>query len=453
MKQFARWTFERPPFKAKKGLAIGAIRLLTFILTLSIALPEARLGSQGLVYPQPFWNVGMVGLPFLFEIIIILISIVFLFGLATREISLEPKWSTKMFCWMSIFVAFSIPLSAWLDLEQRGAAFGQMRMTFESLAIFLVASHIPWDLKDLRRIVSLVILAAGFNGSIILLSYLDPEIVPLPVLVLPGQLYARYGGIFSQPARASLLLTVGLASLLTLITQNRMASLWSLLARVGGLLLCVLLVAALLLAQTRASYLAVAMIVVMLATERGRKVTGWRVGRIVVLCLIIGTIFLAVLPDDTVAIGLSRVGPQGALEDEVALYRGNIWLLSLELMLHYPLGVGFDTTWALVGFPHAHNQFLQWGVMFGIPALFILLYFIYRLYHELSTGIEKSDSFKGAMLYAVRLTITAYLISSLFEPFFVTPVGFWFWLMAGIGVAPHLCQTDSEVPLSLWASN
>lgn len=132
------------------------------------------------------------------------------------------------------------------------------------------------------------------------------------------------------------------------------------------------------------------------------------------------------------------------IDNQLGSSRIEIWKISLELILKYPLfGVGTDNlkdgitnnltqtsrefirrTESLID--KAHNEYLQIAVTIGIPALFIYLAFLATI-----TLPKLKDIFKREKTFLILSIIISYLVQAFFN-ISVIGVAPLFWIVLGI---------------------
>jgi O-antigen ligase len=412
--------------QSKVGFTPTILRYLVFLLVFSFWLPELRIGLSGLVYPAP--TVGFtptVGLPWVFEIIILLMLPIFFSGILLGEISFKLDWRLIWVFLMAMIAFAVIPLSYIYGFTEGPAAFGHKRFTFESLALFLVASNVTWRERDLRTIVWLFIGAAAFHSFIGILGLFNINVLPIPILFIGID---RYAGLFSQPSRLSLFIGMGLTLAFTLWIQGKKLSPKEIIIYFSFILICF---AGLVLSQTRSAILAFAIVLICSTYAIGKKahkVTG----TLIALSFVVACMVIFLLLSNFWPMLLERWGP-GALRYEETLARGYIWPKVLVAILDHPLGTGYDNTYAVFheNLAHAHNIFLQWGFMFGIPGLILLFYLLRKLSRQVKL-VESKDAEGKNYYIAIKWAIIMFLLSGMTEPYFHTNLGICFWLFAGV---------------------
>jgi len=421
------------------GFVTKIIRALVFLLVFSFWLPELRVSFKGFFYPPPSLELGYrVGLPWVYEIIIITISLFLIFGILNREIHLKNDWFFKFVWWMTCIALFVVPLSRFFELQEGDAAFGHLRVTLESLALFLVVSHINWRKKDLWLIIILFIGGTVFNALIAILATYTPGLLFLPANLIPQAEYFQVAGLFSQPSRQSLFLSMGFilgASLLV----NRESSVLSPIQVIGLMFLISVLSIGMALAQIRTSYVSIPL-ALLLSYWSNRSELRSRMTSIVFIFSILIIVVLIWEFTNVLPVALNRItGFQ--FREQFMETRGLVWLFSAQIILKYPFGTGYDAIGYIarpvVGFEmtHAHNLFLHWAVMFGLPGLILLLYFIIRLYRDTNNLLISAKVEKNRIILVIISPITLFLLSGMTESFFITNSGIWFWLFAGLVVS------------------
>ncbi len=409
------------------------LHFMVLLLVLSFWLPEIRIGLSGFVYPPPGADIGSdiiikVGLPWVFEIIIIAMAPVFLLGMLLGEVHFKFSWSAVSVLIMAGIAIMVIPLSQAMGLRESGAAFGHKRFTFESFALILIVSQMKWGDRNLRRVVWLFIGAAVFHSVVVLLSSRNINILPINTAVIESSELGRYAGLFSQPGRFALFVSMGIILIYSLMIQQRKLSLLKLLFFMGLMLICV---AGLMLGETRATFGGVALTLI-LSTYRSPKISPQLFKKTFLIVAIFLCIALFIAVVNLIPYLIGRFG-SGFLSQEHTTARGWVWPLALEAILYYPLGIGYvslnDITGANVA--HAHSLFLHWTVMFGIPALILLIYFLVKLFRGIK--IVEVKKIRGIeYVTALKWAVVVFLINGITDPYFITNVGIYFWLFAGI---------------------
>jgi O-antigen ligase len=420
----------------KYAFSMGIIRILSLILVFSFWFPEMRIGINGLVYPKvSLYYIERVGLPWVSELIIILMALVFVLGVLSKELHLRSIWSTRialLMCYVSLLV---IPISLLFGLQAGEAAFGHLRFTLESLVLFIIESHVAWQTRDLYLIVWLFIGGTVFNAIVAILAIYLPQWVPLPINLIPQIEYAQVAGLFSQPSRQSLFLAMGIALLAALFVQQPLRRL-SFRKTVFYTSLIGILSIGVGLAQIRTSYVSIPITLLVIAWLSRNKLSG-RLGRSFMGFLIMLIIIFILISTDLLPVATQRMGLY-PFREEFALTRGLVWSIALQVILRYPLGTGYDTidaiSQSITGrrISHAHNLFLHWTVMFGLPGLALLIYFIARMYRETNKLMANTEIKGREVLFAMQSAITVFLLNGMTEPYFITNSGIWFWLFCGV---------------------
>jgi len=421
----------------------GIVRLiqwLVVLLLLTILGQEARLGLDGFTYPVLTIGVASetTGLPFASEVIILLILGAFGLGLATHRIHIRRTKSIKIVGLMTFLIFIVVPLSYLFEIEQDSSAFGTLRMILEGMALFVVISSLAWSQKTLIRIEVVFVLVAVFHSVIIAISYVSPDFLPFQVNIIPQIPYSRYAGLFLQPSRVSLLISIALVIVFVhFVSLER--------ARFGPILIYglafVLLVVGLLLSQTRTLILAMPLGVMFSIYQLPRiRARAALLLRLLIIMGLVGAFIAIAAP---VEVGVSRLSELDINSIEAS--RGFIWQASLGYMLEYPLGLGAGGLLPMSGplqLPHAHNMYLQWGVMFGWLVLVLFLYFILILYRGSGRRILDLALKPGwsSSISAIRAAWVICLLAFMTETYLITNTGYWFWLLAGLLVAPY-CES------------
>jgi O-antigen ligase len=412
--------------QSKAGFSPTVLRYLVFLLVFSFWLPELRIGLSGLVYPVP--TVGFtptVGLPWVFEIIILLMLPIFFPGILLGEISFKLNWQLIWIFLMAMIAFAVIPLSYIYGFKEGQAAFGYKRFTFESLALFLVASSITWRENDLRTIVWLFIGGAAFHSFIGILGLLNINVLPIPILFIGID---RYAGLFSRPSRLSLFIGMGLTLVYTLWIQGKRLSIERTAIFLFFFLICF---AGLVLSQTRSAIIAFAIVLISstyFIGKKAHKVTG----ALIALSFVVGSMLIFLWLSHFWPLLLERWGP-GALRYEETLARGYIWPKVLVAILYHPLGTGYDNTYGVFheNLAHAHNIFLQWGFMFGIPGLILLFYLLGKLSRQAKL-VESNDAEGKNYYIAIKWAIIMFLLTNMAAPGFMVNTTMCFWGFAGV---------------------
>jgi len=183
---------------------------------------------------------------------------------------------------------------------------------------------------------------------------------------------------------------------------------------------------------------AVGVAVVLFFSARAGKVSLPRVGAALAVCGFLGLVVVTSmgLVNDEI---IRRIFSFSTLlEDDTVVFRYWIWGLGLDLIGHYPFGVGFQVILGLYGYP-AHNQYILWALGTGVPGFIavvgLLLAWIVRVIKTLLKQYEPVLAMALASLGAVigaMIGINGDNIS--------TSVGWTqgtLWIMLGIGAAAY----------------
>ena len=419
---------------AIRRVAITGLRFMIYLLVVSFALPEARLSVTGsmlpiVVYPEAVqWGKASVplGLPWLHEIIVIIMGLFFLLAVVSKEITLRFDWRGKFVFLMTTLALLALGMPYFFNLQEGPAAFGVQRLFFESLALFLIMSQLSWRPSELRLLIKLFCGAALFNALVVVATPLSPEIMGLYVRFIPQKHFSQYLGLFIQPSRLSLFLSMAIVLIYLTMLESAMVSFFKPYLLAGGIMI---LIVAVLFAQNRTSFFTVPLVLVA-ATIINRQIVGSKL-TIIALLLIAPLILLLYsgFQEDVSQIAGQRFFPH-FIETERELNRGYIWPKALEVILDYPLGVGFDSFDNAVkeDLCHAHNHYLHWTVMFGWLGLLCFIYLIYRL-RPARLALSANHDFNAVII--MKWAVVLYLLNGLSEPYFISNAGLWFWLFSG----------------------
>lgn len=427
-------------------LSLKLSKILVYLLLFTIFVQEARLTPAGLAFPEISSSATLerAGWPFVSEVIVIGIIVTFFTGVATGRVPLLMERHHKLLFWMSYLAILIIPLSKLFGMEQSGAEFGAIRMILEGLILCFVVSSLPWRTKELCRLQVLVIVAGLFHSAVVVTSFLSPESLPFETNVIPLIDSNRYAGLFLQPSRVALLLAIALAIATTRILVERPG--WSSIAVYVGTV--ILLVWGMLLSQTATVFVAVPIaIFAALAQLAFRGPHTQRRSLLGFVPLVVGSLVLLLLLSDVVKLGISRFDQETVLS---LSGRNEIWPIAVGILARYPLGTGYAAFPSLSGsmeIPHAHNMYLQWGVMFGWIGLALLMWFIGHIYRRSGQYTEQlsGQGKHTAILVAFRAAWFVSLLAFLSEPYLVTNIGYLFWLVSGLLLAEWLpSERDKE---------
>jgi len=419
---------------------IRLIRLLVKLLVLSLALPELRLGTSGFFYPKPtLLGQAATGAPFFTEVLVIVIVMLFLLAFMIQFIRIEPRWyhGVTLILIAAAFIGLAVPEIS--VIPGSGSSFGYARTTFETLGLFFALVSIPWRRKDFIDITRLFIFVGVVHGTLIFISFLLPyETVPDFFNIVQSN-PLRYSGIFVQASRGAALLAVSLAILLQQVLSISSISITAFVR--AGVLSSIILIG-ILLAQTRASYIAVAGVVLMFLVENRKK----RLSTVLLLVSGVAVLTLILSTFGVLEIGLSRFGESGSasesgeLLDEIEGSRGFIWEVAFQAMIDYPFGMGYGTLdWYAedLVLPHAHNMYLQTGIQSGVASMILIIYLHLRaLLWSKRLLTNGADPELDTAVNGMRLGLVAFIIAGQFEPFLVTNTAHWFWILLAILVAP-----------------
>ncbi len=437
--------------KATVPATIRLIRLLVKLLVLSLALPELRLGTSGFFYPKPtIIGQAATGAPFFIEVIVIAIVMLFLLAFMIQVVRIEMRWYHGITLLLIAFAFLGLAIPEIQVIPTSGSTFGYVRITFETLGLFFAIVSIPWRRKDLLDITRLFIFVGVFHAALIFISFLIPyESVPDFFNIIESTPF-RYSGIFVQASRAAVLLVVSLAILLQQVLS--LSSL-SVVAFVRAGFFSLIVVIGILLAQTRASYVAIAGVIFLFFLENRQR----RLSTVLLVVSASAALVLVLSMFGVLEIGLSRLGESGSatesgeLLDEIGDSRGFIWEVAFQAMIDYPFGLGYGTLdWYATDLvlPHAHNMYLQTGVQSGALSMILLIYLHLRglLWSKRKLTNGADPEFDTAV-NGLRLGVVAFIIAGQFEPFLVTNTGHWFWALFGILMAPvEMAPAESPEP-------
>ncbi len=447
----------QPKEQTRLPATIHLLRLLGKLLVLTYALPEMRLGLNGFTYPAATFGIGApTGAPYFIEVVTLAILALFALAYMVHVLRVKSRWYHGVAMIMIVFGVMSMIIGNFSMFVLDGSEFGQARFAFESMLLLIVIASVPWRRRDLVHIIWAFTAVGVFHSIALILSYILPYTTAARVFViLPAVPVFRYAGLFSQPSRASVILTAILMMQVPFILPAKLIRISRRFIAGGA---AVLIFIGLWIAQTRASYLAIAVAGALFMYEQRKN----RVNNFVLLFIAGFMLFLVLTSFGLLEIGLSRfsdvveassITTLGAsngndstsVMDILDESRGFIWEIAFQAMLDYPLGMGFGALYDYsgdLGIPHAHNMFLQWGVQFGFVGLLLMLYLIVRALAMSRIKIQKDDN-NASHLMALRLALVSYLVSGLFEPFLNTNSGPFFWLMLGLLVANY----EEETPL------
>lgn len=439
----------QPREQIRLPATISLLRLLGKLLVLAYAFPEMRFGLTGFWYPPPtFGYLNPTGAPYFIEVVTL--AILALFGLAymVHVLRVKARWYHGVAVIMIVFGVMSMIIGNFSMFRLDGSEFGQARFVFESMVLFIVVVSVPWRQKDLIHILWAFTAVGVFHSLMLIMSFVLPfNTAASYFVILPAIPVFRYAGLFSQPSRASVILTaIFMMQIPFILPASPIRMSRRVLAGGAALLIFV----GLWLAQTRASYLAIAAAGIVFMYEQRKN----RLNNFMLLFIAGFLLFLALSSFGLLEVGLSRFSDVvetpsaasmgGGIDAASAIdvldeSRGFIWEVAFQAMLDYPLGMGFGALFDYSGdlhIPHAHNMFLQWGVQFGFIGLLFLLYLIVRALAMNRIKI-KTEEHISSLLMALRLAVLSYLVSGIFEPFLNTNSGPFFWIMLGLLVANY----------------
>ena len=409
-------------------------------MLLTVTVQEARLGLHGIQYPDLSLGDANIasGMPFLSEVVILAIAGVFCVGVITREIDLHPSWYMKWIVGSTYWNSIAILLSYILNIEQSDGGFGTFRMLFEGFVLFAVVCNLPWSAKSLRIIEVLFILVGAFHSLVIALSYYKPAILPFPTNIIQALPYSRYVGLFLQPSRVSFL--IGIAFIIAFVRLVSERERWT--SVLFYVIALSLLLIGLLLSQTRTIEIAIPIAVIFVLSQLSKP--GGRAQVLMRLLIIAGGLALFLAAATLTELGFSRLSDINV--NALQTQRGYIWETAIQIILTHPFGTGFAGLFPLSGalaIPHAHNMYLQWGVMFGLPGFILFCLLIVRIFKDSGKRLAGYSTNKRQTISFVALRSAWFLCLLVFVPdvYLITNTGYWFWLFTGLLIAPH---TSSE---------
>lgn len=102
--------------------------------------------------------------------------------------------------------------------------------------------------------------------------------------------------------------------------------------------------------------------------------------------------------------------------------RDSIWIVALETIIRYPLGIGFENLSYITNghYFEAHNAFLQAAVVSGLPGLTAYLFFVHSLYKLLKSYVNGTDNKVKWITEAYFVFFFGYMVTSLFSDHFIT---------------------------------
>lgn len=417
-------------------LTVTIVRGLTYLLVFSFFLPELRVGFGGFIYPPPCFSIGETfgpqgsGLPWLVELIIISMFLVFAFGVIIREIPFRVEWPAKWVFLMGIIAFLVIPLSEMYGFKEGGGAFGYKRFMFESIALFWVVSSLSWSPRDLYLLIWLFIGAAVFHAIVVCLSAFAPNLLPRVTSVIQSREFNRYAGLFQQPSRYSMFVAMGFALLFSRLMHSGFNHFWRLAVMVFLLAICG---EGVILGQTRAVNLAIVFLFFQTVLMKTKTIPNLY-KKVMIAALAVSVILIITTYTETTHVLYDRINHQSIVREET-VNRGYIWPIITGAIIEYPLGTGYDTILSVTGknLAHAHNAYLEWIFMFGIPGGLMLLYFLMRLYQvRLQTSLDMDTA---KYLTDIYWALSVFLLCSMAEPYFITNLTFCFWLLAGVMIS------------------
>jgi len=413
----------------KKYLSEEIIQILVFILVFTIFFPESKIGFTGVTLIIPYQYYGSpLNKPYIFEIIIILILISFFIGLIQGKIHWKKTKPVIYVIWLLYLSLLLLPITVLSGFKLNHLDY--FRIIFESLCLFVVVNHVTWEENDIRKIINVFIFAAFFNGLVALIGFLEIFILPWQQNII--EVTGRYAGLFSQPSRLSLLISMAFIMLLAKLFNQRRLSIITFL----HFLVLLVFVVVLALAQNRGPAIAI-LIVFPFALYLFFENIG-RNSFLLTVLVAFGAVLLKknnlfyvyysrfLLPE--VVHSYSVFQP---IYELLKAARYSRWAGGLRVMVKYPFGVGY-TFLPEVG--HAHSDLLNWGAMFGIVGLLFLILFIVTYFVQVANFIK--HTFDGNNeLKIILLGISVFLLAGFFEPFLIMPIAFWFWLFTGISLS------------------
>lgn len=409
--------------------AEGAKRALIAILLFGL-LQEVKLGSGGLAFPE-FESSDLVtstGMPFVQEYAVLATLCAFALGLLAgqrrdRRLSVSQKIALLGGLWAIVVIAVCLLL----EVPVGDGAWGNVRMLAEGLALFLVVSSLRWRQRELQAVIVLFIMVACFHAIVVYLSFANPGLLPFEVNTLIGGGEPRFSGLFLQPSRAGFMFAIALVFAATIAIHSGTSRA----ARTIGLIALPFLAAGLMLTQTRGT---------LLAAVAGITYALFTVRHIFRALVAVSLAMILIAIGGFSNAGIVRIGVSRFFDpDQRGTGRAGVFSFVGEMIARYPLGSGAGALSAEsggYGIPHAHNMYLQIAVMFGVPGLFLFLGFIAAVFVASGAslgrlGVEQTP----AMVLSLRAGFVVCLVAFMTEPFLITNVGLWFWVIAGLLVA------------------
>ncbi|MFL5733695.1 MAG: O-antigen ligase family protein [Chloroflexia bacterium] len=418
---------------------LGGIRVLYVYAALIWILPRIYLPGLEAIVPLHVLVAGGVGLLWL--------AGRFVGGNFKFNALLPPFWPLIAVYCLGGVVAF---FTGRPDVDSVNGVKFLVEACVVAPLLYLVVWHFMRDPGDAERLILLISLSTAVLSAIAFVFQGTGFWTPVPFekegLRLSGQY--QFGGLYViiTPVLISTQLSMLIPALTSLAINS--ASKWR---RISSLALIVPLVLTILLAAGRSGWMGTALgvMVVLFFSAHAGKISLPKVSVSIVVFAFLAVILLTSLGlvNDEV---IRRLGSFGSLlEDDTVVARYGIWAWGLDLIAHYPFGVGFQVMLGLYGYP-AHNQYILWALGTGLPGLFVvvlmLLGWMWRVVKSLLTRYEP--------VFAMALASLAGVLGGLVGingDNISTSVGWTqgtLWILLGVGAAAfQVARAKQAVPI------
>jgi O-antigen ligase len=451
-------------FIASGGIVLGAaILTLVLLVLLVLAGPNFILWLYLVGSPTVFGFANQVlqDLPFFTVERLLFVTLVGIIFLRSTFLNTPGKRFTRLEILMLVFLGYALGNLVMTTTEQMWRKDLWLFMQYGiPMCMYMVSRRIGWTEQGIRiLLVSLTVTGVVMAVMGILQALFDVTLFDVKN-VTQGHTERAYGTFANANTYIASLVVL---LILTLFQFNLYRDG---LARAALLATMLLMMAGIVLGQTRAPWGGAALaLLIIFARDREIRpllVVGSAIGAI------IGAIVLFLMLDELGKF-TDRIGNLETLATRLA-----VWATSVNMIVHNPvtgIGMGVDTFWNnkpeyLTGvgpiiaeyglfLSVPHNEYLYIPVMLGIPALIVYFMIVHRLMRALFSAHQNPNG--SPLLRRLALYVAAIVISLLFNGLFVdTHLQDYFWMLGYVLcglVAAMDPQTSRVEELALGTAN
>jgi len=237
-----------------------------------------------------------------------------------------------------------------------------------------------------------------------------------------GLPFYRFSGTYKDPNAYGLFLLAGFPAMLYYIINS---SSWR--KRICSIILALPTLGGLIMSISRGAWLGAIASLVAIGVSRRLRTSRYRVVFfIITLCL---GLSLGPIAYRWVTTPLIQVNPRSVAA------RLSLWTAGCNVLLHYPLGVGFEGWYKATDVPvlerhrELHNTFLQLATALGFPGLIIFILFYVWILRQAVINVRRASPELIHQYNALLFCLVAVAVSSTFLDVLFTK---GMWLLAGL---------------------